>query len=246
MGAKSTLVTVTSDGAPSTLTFNLTGTGVQPNATVTPSSKAFGSVINGAHSSGFAFTVTNDGTAPLNVTNVTLGGANPSQFDIVSQDCVSSSPIAFPAGTCTINVRFSPTSLGVKHATIVIASDAGASTAPTVSGTGISNNPGSITIKLNSVPNSATDFGWGGDLGTFSLDDDADGTLPNQQAFPGLTAGVYTVAQNHVNGWVLVSIVCDQSGVVSSVSNRVAQMDALAPARTSPVPSRMPSRSPTR
>ena len=81
--------------------------------------------------SAFAFTVTNDGTAPLNVTNVTLGGANPSQFDIVSQDCVSSSPIAFPAGTCTINVRFSPTSLGGKHATIVIASDAGSSAAPT-------------------------------------------------------------------------------------------------------------------
>jgi uncharacterized repeat protein (TIGR01451 family) len=65
--------------------------------------------------------------------------------------------------------------------------------------------PGTITIIKNTVPNGPQDvsFTTTGGLtpATFSLDDDADPTLPRVQVFSGLSAGTYTITEQTVAGY---------------------------------------------
>jgi hypothetical protein len=74
-GAVSGSVQLATNGAPSTLTINLSGTGVttQPTMTINPSPVAFGNVNVGSNSSQ-TVTVTNSGNATLNITAATISG----------------------------------------------------------------------------------------------------------------------------------------------------------------------------
>jgi hypothetical protein len=67
---------------------------------------------------------------------------------------------------------------------------------------------GSITIIKDAVPNDPQDFTFVGDLGRFSLDDDADPVLSNTITFTGLAPGVYNVKETVPADWKLQSIVC--------------------------------------
>jgi hypothetical protein len=65
---------------------------------------------------------------------------------------------------------------------------------------------GTITVRLDAQPDNAQDFAFtaGGGLSPtiFSLDDDADATLPNTRTFSSLVArNAYTLAQPAVTGW---------------------------------------------
>ncbi len=55
----------------------------------------------------------------------------------------------------------------------------------------------------------ATDFPFSGGFGSFSLDDDADPTLPGWRTFYNLLPGVHTVTETPPAGWDLVKISCD-------------------------------------
>jgi uncharacterized repeat protein (TIGR01451 family) len=68
---------------------------------------------------------------------------------------------------------------------------------------------GSITIVKDAQPDDPQDFGFTGDLGSFSLDDDADVTLPNSSSFGDLEAGSYAVTENATTGWTLADITCN-------------------------------------
>ena len=92
-------------------------------ATLTPAiGNAFGNQFVGTSSSPVTFTLHNLGTADLHVSTATLGSPNPGQFTI-SNDLCSGQTVA-PAGTCTVDVAFAPTSVGAKTASLDIASDA--------------------------------------------------------------------------------------------------------------------------
>jgi hypothetical protein len=89
--------------------------------------------------------------------------------------------------------------------------------------------PSSITIIKDTVPEAAQDFSFtttGTGLNNFSLDDDADSTLPNSQTFSGLSAGTYTVTEG-LNGMYAVSIACnDQTGnTIVDDSSRSVSID---------------------
>ena len=81
---------------------------------------------------------------------------------------------------------------------------------------------GSITIIKDADPEDGTDFDFtttGGGLSDFMLDDDADGTLPNDQSFLSLAPGSgYSVAETSVTGWDLASIDCNVTGVGTSAT----------------------------
>ena len=47
---------------------------------------------------------------------------------------------------------------------------------------------------------------------TFSLDDDADGTLPNTQTYVGVAAGSYTVTEAGVPGFTTGLVCVDPDG----------------------------------
>jgi hypothetical protein len=74
---------------------------------------------------------------------------------------------------------------------------------------------GTITILKDAVPDNAQDFAFtttGTGLDGFSLDDDADATLSNQETFTNLPAGDYSVTEASVAGWTLTSLSCSTGG----------------------------------
>ncbi|MCP3958608.1 MAG: hypothetical protein GY719_12215 [bacterium] len=65
-----------------------------------------------------------------------------------------------------------------------------------------------ITIVKRSEPEDPVDVAFTG-LATFSLDDDANPTLPDRRTFNNLNLGTHTVTETVPAGWSLASIDCD-------------------------------------
>lgn len=75
---------------------------------------------------------------------------------------------------------------------------------------------GTVVIVKNAIPDSGENFNFSGDFGSFSLDDDTDGTLPNQTSFTNLTPGSYSVTESDFSDWDLTALNCvDPSGGTS-------------------------------
>lgn len=88
-----------------------------------------------------------------------------------------------------------------------------------------SSTGGIITIIKDAVPDNAQDFAFTGDLGAFSLDDDADGTLSNTQIFAVASNSDYDVFESVVSGWTLASIVCNDGGTDVTLGSRQVEID---------------------
>ena len=127
-------LTITDSDVTSPQIVTLTGTGVQPAATLTPASWNFGTVTRGGTSAPQTFTLTNIGTATLTINSIGLVGANPGQFIISSRTCGTS---LAPGANCTVNVSFAPTRRGALTANLRVVDNA--PTSPqlsTLTGTG--------------------------------------------------------------------------------------------------------------
>ena len=141
--------TPTSASSPKTATLNvvvaapatnqtvaLTGNVVAPIFTLTPTPLAFGNQTRGTTSAPQVVTVTNTGTAPLRISNVTRTGANPGQFGHTTT-CGPFPATLTTGSTCTVSVTFSPTSLGLKNASLnVVVAAPGTNQSVPLSGTG--------------------------------------------------------------------------------------------------------------
>ena len=80
----------------------------------------FGSQLVGTTSAARSITLTNSGTATLNVESVTITGSEAADY-AQTNGCVG--PIAAQA-TCTINVTFTPSHVGPRNASVVISDNA--------------------------------------------------------------------------------------------------------------------------
>src|SRR5205807_2622411 len=79
--ARTATVTITDDAAGSPQSLSLTGTGVTPpTATLSATSSAFGEQRVGTTSPAQNVTLTNNGGAPLNLTSITITGAQAADF----------------------------------------------------------------------------------------------------------------------------------------------------------------------
>ncbi len=77
------------------------------------------------------------GGAAASITSISLTGTDANQFAISGGTCGSTFPLALAAGnTCTMQVTFTPTSLGGKTATLAVASNAPAVSIP-LAGVGV-------------------------------------------------------------------------------------------------------------
>ncbi|MGH2764430.1 MAG: prealbumin-like fold domain-containing protein, partial [Actinomycetota bacterium] len=86
---------------------------------------------------------------------------------------------------------------------------------------------GSITIVKDALPDDPQDFGFSTTGGlspaTFSLDDDADGTLSNTRTFTGLLPGTYGVTEGaDPPGWALTDLDCTGGGGNTSDAGQTA------------------------
>jgi FtsP/CotA-like multicopper oxidase with cupredoxin domain len=114
----------------------LTGTVNVPTNTLSPTSLAFGTQTRNTTSPAQPVTVSNTGTAPLTLTNITMAGANAGQF--AQTNTCGPFPATLQIGaSCTVNVTFRPSSAGGKSATLRVVASAPATTqTASLSGTG--------------------------------------------------------------------------------------------------------------
>src|ERR1700722_7978033 len=87
---------------------------------LTPTSLAFGNQAVGTSSAARVITLSNSSGATLNISSITITGANASEFSLTTTCGASVANTA----TCTISVMFSPGSVGAKVATLSVTDDA--------------------------------------------------------------------------------------------------------------------------
>ena len=131
-GSKTATLDVNAGGGAGTQTVALSGTGGTSSYTVSPTSLAFGSITKNTVSAAQSVTVMNGGSAALPITSIALEGTNRSQFK-QTNTCGGSVP---GGSSCTISVKFAPTSAGSKTATLNVTA-AGSTQKATLGGTGI-------------------------------------------------------------------------------------------------------------
>jgi hypothetical protein len=86
---------------------------------VNPTSHDFGNITVGQSSTTQTFTITNNGTANLVISSLVLSGVDQSQF-VIDPPITGLSWTIIPNGTRTFNVRFLPSSIGLKNAYVAI------------------------------------------------------------------------------------------------------------------------------
>jgi hypothetical protein len=118
----------------------LSGTGVPASAAVslTPASLIFTSQILGTTSGSQTVTLKNTGSLALQISTISLAGTNASAFSIGS-NCPGNSGTLGASAQCTVNVTFTPNSLGPQTASISFSDNvSGSPQVVSLSGTGVS------------------------------------------------------------------------------------------------------------
>ena len=120
IGAESATLTVTDESGSKVV--NLSGRGAALSSSLTPNAPlAFAVQKVGTISAAQAVRLTNTGGFSLAIGSIKLGGVNPGQFKL-TKNCGAS----LPAGrSCTINVKYRPTFVGNKSATLEVVDAAG-------------------------------------------------------------------------------------------------------------------------
>lgn len=193
--------------------------GVPVAVTVTPGSATLGTdyTINGGSAATFTFIVPagDYGAGTLLSTGIPVSVIN----DVLLES----------AENFTVSIAENPNLYTVMSTTICGANGV-ASAVYT-----IQDNDGTITVTKDAQPNDAQDFAFtttGTGLAAFSLDDDADATLPATRSFI-VNAGSYTVTESAVTAWDLIALACTDpdSGSSTNLASRVATID-LDPGET--------------
>ena len=114
---------VTSAGSSGSTLVPLNGSGGESTVSLSTTSLNFGTNSIGTISLPQTVTLTNNGPAVLNVSNVAITAATPGEFIATSGNCAAS--IVLTAGqTCTLSVSFAPQTTGTRTGTLQIFSDA--------------------------------------------------------------------------------------------------------------------------
>src|SRR3989441_57213 len=124
--ARTATVTITDDAAGSPQAVSLTATGVTPpTATLSATSSAFGNQRVGTTSAAQNLTLTNNGGTPLNLTSITITGAQAADFAFAAGNtCPTGAGSVAPGASCTISISFTPAATGARTATVTITDDA--------------------------------------------------------------------------------------------------------------------------
>ncbi|MGB2678563.1 MAG: choice-of-anchor D domain-containing protein [Candidatus Acidiferrum sp.] len=116
-GSAAGSISVASSATNSPATIALSGTGVQPQISVSPASASFGTVVVGASSSQ-ALTIKNTGTANLSVTQAALAGSGFTLSGLTLPLTVA------PGGTSTFTLGFAPATASSFTGSVTLVSNA--------------------------------------------------------------------------------------------------------------------------
>jgi hypothetical protein len=118
VGDRSATLNVADDANQTPQSMTLTGTGIDPRATPSPSPLAFDPLAIGATSPARNLTVTNSGVGNLQIATVVLSGTNAGDFSITANGCAGTT--VAPGSTCTVALTFHPSATGQRVATLTI------------------------------------------------------------------------------------------------------------------------------
>jgi uncharacterized repeat protein (TIGR01451 family) len=152
-GTRTATLTLTDNASPTTQSVTLTGVGGQAAATLSPNSLDFGTVAVGGSGAQKAVKIKSTGTMTLNVTGYSIGGADPSDFDLIGGSCPAVPFNLAPGATCTIDMYFAPTAAGSRSATLSISDNAGTSPQQVLVG---GNGSPSADVAVFITPSAAT------------------------------------------------------------------------------------------
>jgi len=125
-----------------------------PAASVAPATLSFGGATVGQDSAALATTLSNTGSAALNVGSIAVGGSNGGDFRLTGGSCASGASLAAGAN-CTVQLVFRPSASGARSGSLTISHNAtGGSSSVALSGTG--NAVAQATLSLSAT---ALDFG---------------------------------------------------------------------------------------
>ena len=150
-GTRTGTLTIQDTSAAGQEIVGLTGMGAQPALTISPTSLAF-SVAAVGTTAVQPLTLTNDGTAPLNLSSIAVTGANSGDFFYSS-----SGPNPLPPGqTGQINVTFTPSAGGSRSAQLVLTDDApnspqSVNLTGTITGAAITVTPTDLTFPREAI-----------------------------------------------------------------------------------------------
>ena len=198
-GAKSGMLTMV--GAPGgTTVTTLTGRGLTPSALeVNPTMQDFGTAVTNTMSEA-TFTVRNGGEVTTGALMITLGGVNFDEFSVPNDSC-STTTLAFGA-TCSVTVRFRPTTVGPKSATLRIRGTPGGDITAMLSGTAA--GPGALAIAPASIDFGGIVVGQSSTTRVFTVTNTggaATGTL--SVSLGGTSASQFAVQADTCNGQIL-------------------------------------------
>lgn len=200
IGLKSASVVVPSndpDGPDSVL---LQGTGVNPAVLISPSEISFGNQQIATTSSTQTVFVQNvgNGNGPVTTGALTITGTNASQFSLISNGC--NNQVLSPGGFCQFGVRFSPTTIGDKLATVNVPSnDPDGPSAVELFGTGV--NP-SVLITPQEIHYGNQAIGTSSQTQTVFVQNMGNGNGP-------INTGTLTITGTNANQFSLVSNGCN-------------------------------------
>ncbi len=146
---------LTDNASDSPQTLQLTGSGTEAEAVLTPNPVNFGSVVTGS-SDQEVLTISNPGTGTLTLSNAALTGANPGDFALTgtTSGCVGSPPTVLAGTSCGLTLTFTPGGTGTRTATLTVTDSASPSTqSVTLTGVGapVTGTPGAPT-GVSAVP----------------------------------------------------------------------------------------------
>ncbi|HKN75532.1 MAG TPA: choice-of-anchor D domain-containing protein [Candidatus Acidoferrum sp.] len=166
-GAQQAVLSIADNAPGSPQSVTLTGAAVAPPppapaVTVMPDPVSFATITQGTTSNPLTVTVTNSGTATLNISSVSIGGNNVADFTTTNASC--NGAIAAKAA-CTITVTFAPLAAGERSETITMTDNA--SDSPQVINVGGNANP---AVTIGAAPSgSTTETVSAGQTAQFSL-----------------------------------------------------------------------------
>jgi hypothetical protein len=123
-----------------------------PALLVDPDGLAFGDQTVGTTGSPLMLHLTNDGTADLHISAASAGDVNGSDFTLTGGSCLpAGGPVVVtPDESCDLQVRFRPSALGARTATVLLATNLPAGAPPiALSGTGTPS--GGLTVDPTAV-----------------------------------------------------------------------------------------------
>ena len=160
VGARYGSLNIAVNGSP--LTVTLVGEGIRAALDYSPLSMMFGDQDVGTTSYPRLLTISNTGTADLQVWSAKLQGTNPGDFVVSppsTNACVQYAPIA-PKTSCDIAVAFAPLAGGTRQAQLVVETVGNGALIGTATvllvgnGTGIISNPDAdLAVSFGGLPN---------------------------------------------------------------------------------------------